>query len=292
MAKTLCDTFNFGREAPRLMEGLTGILHDTGLDTSSSDTAPGNGSIPISQLPSLMITLVLYLATAISGTEVRPEQLETQKILGISCVQDTLSAYPTAVSAPATITDDEMHVLVSHFLRRAVADSWLSMPWYTSLTPGSPEDEDDDDTAIPPARAAGQKGKKTPLRRKEKHAPRPTEAADGAGSRAMTIEEELAGSRAGLLPGLGTMFQDALDWLAEDRVVRYMEWEKDIRSQIAEMEGTGRPAAGTASSSSGKKEGRRRTTTAASQPQAAKEGRVRGIVREIEKRTASAASTG
>jgi len=273
------------------MEGLTSILHDNGLDTSSSDTFPANGPIPISQLPSLMITLTLYLATAISGTEVRPEQLETQKMLGIGCVQDTLSAYPNTVSKSATITDDEMHILVSHFLRRAVADSWLTMPWFTSLSAASPEDDNDDDDAIPAVRAGGQKGKKTPLRRKEKHAPRPTEAADSIGSKARTMEEELADSRAGLLPGLGTMFQDALDWLAEDRVVRYMEWEKGIRLQIAEMEGTSGSAADAVGSVNGKKEGRRKATAAASQPQVAKEGRVRGIVREIEKRSASAAST-
>jgi len=292
MAKTLCTTFNIENEASRLMEGLTSVLHDHGLDISSSSASPSNGPIPVSQLPLLMVTLTLYLAMAISGTEVRPEQLETQKILGISCVQDMLSTQPTTASSLTTIAEDEMHILVSHFLRQAVTDSWLSMPWFSTLIAVSSSQDDDDDDDISALRAAEKKGKRTPLRRKEKHAPRPTEVADDVKSEMRTINSEEADTRAGLLAGLGTMFQDSLDWLAEDRVVRYIEWEKKIRAQIAEMEGVEPPAVDAAVDIKGKKEERKKPAAAASQVQGAKEGRVRGIVREIEKRSASAASMG
>jgi len=283
MTKTLCSTFNIENEAARLMEGLTSILHDHGLDTSSSSASPSNGAIPVSQLPSLMVTLTLYLVMAISGAEVRPEQLETQKNLGISCAQDTLSAHPTTTS----LAEDEMHVLVSHFLRQAVTDSWLSMPWFSTVSAAySSQDDDRDDGAVPASRAAEKKGKKTPLRRKEKHAPRPTDAADDP------IPDEQAESRAGLLPGLGTMYQDSLDWLSDEHTMRFREWKKVILAQIAEMEAVEPSAATAATDVKGKKEGRKKSTAAASRIQGAEGGCVKGMVREIEKRSASATSIG
>ncbi|KAK4895603.1 hypothetical protein LTR27_006386 [Elasticomyces elasticus] len=76
-------------------------------------------------------------------------------------------------------------------------------------------DEDIDDEPTPVRRPA-----KTPLRRKEKHAKRDSE-----------VDEDLGA--AGLLPGLGTMFQPALDWLSDERRADYKLWEKDIYREMA-----------------------------------------------------------
>lgn len=48
-------------------------------------------------------------------------------------------------------------------------------------------------------------------------------------------EEETPGA-AGLLPGLGTMFQPAVDWLSEDRVQHFNNWKADMLVKIAEIE--------------------------------------------------------
>jgi origin recognition complex subunit 6 len=58
---------------------------------------------------------------------------------------------------------------------------------------------------------------KTPLRRKEKHG---------------TADDDDLGP-AGLLPGLGTMFQPAVDWLSDDRRLEYDRWKKTILRQAA-----------------------------------------------------------
>jgi Origin recognition complex subunit 6 (ORC6). len=39
-------------------------------------------------------------------------------------------------------------------------------------------------------------------------------------------------SHGGLLPGLGTMMQDRIDWLSEDRREDFVEWKADIMSRI------------------------------------------------------------
>ncbi|KAK3635517.1 hypothetical protein LTR56_014684 [Elasticomyces elasticus] len=61
---------------------------------------------------------------------------------------------------------------------------------------------------------------KTPLRRKEKHAKGDSE-----------VDEDLGA--AGLLPGLGTMFQPALDWLSDERRADYKVWEENIYREMA-----------------------------------------------------------
>ena len=67
---------------------------------------------------------------------------------------------------------------------------------------------------------------KTPLRRKEKHVRRKVGKDDDPGP-------------AGLLPGLGTMFQPSLDWLSDDRRADYVTWKKDIMREIRMMEQKG-----------------------------------------------------
>lgn len=82
-----------------------------------------------------------------------------------------------------------------------------------TMAPGDEAQEDADEAseyegqAVTPAKRPA----KTPLRRNEKH----LKQKDG----------EAAGA-AGLLPGLGTMFQPAIDWLSEERRLEYAVWKK------------------------------------------------------------------
>ncbi|EAW06725.1 uncharacterized protein ACLA_084200 [Aspergillus clavatus NRRL 1] len=55
----------------------------------------------------------------------------------------------------------------------------------------------------------------------------------GAG-RGFSLED--SSKRKGLLPGLGTMMQDRVDWLSEDRREDYVEWKADMMAQIGQME--------------------------------------------------------
>jgi origin recognition complex subunit 6 len=82
---------------------------------------------------------------------------------------------------------------------------------------------------------------KTPLHRKEKHAPRPA-AKDAEMDTVMedadaeAEEEDNDRPGAGLRSGLGTMFQDSVDWLSGERRKAYRVWEKSVRARCAEIE--------------------------------------------------------
>ncbi|KAK5109507.1 hypothetical protein LTR62_006959 [Meristemomyces frigidus] len=88
--------------------------------------------------------------------------------------------------------------------------------------PNEEEEGDDNNDRTPIKRPS-----KTPLRRKEKHASRPID----------NTPEDLG--PAGLLPGLGTMFQPAVDWLSEERRIGYRVWEKEIYQRMAVVEQVG-----------------------------------------------------
>ncbi|CAI7662526.1 unnamed protein product [Penicillium manginii] len=66
---------------------------------------------------------------------------------------------------------------------------------------------------------AALRGVKLPKRREDAAGPR-----SGSGS----------ASRGGLLPGLGTMMQDRVDWLSEDRQEDFVEWKAEIMSRIGQ----------------------------------------------------------
>ncbi|KOS41943.1 hypothetical protein ACN38_g7164 [Penicillium nordicum] len=57
----------------------------------------------------------------------------------------------------------------------------------------------------------------------------PKRSAAGSGTRASQSDHA---PRGGLLPGLGTMMQDRIDWLSDDRQEDYVNWKADIISRI------------------------------------------------------------
>ncbi|PLB47536.1 hypothetical protein P170DRAFT_510365 [Aspergillus steynii IBT 23096] len=52
-----------------------------------------------------------------------------------------------------------------------------------------------------------------------------------------------ATERGGLLPGLGTMMQDRVDYLSDDRREDFVEWKADLMARIEQMERTAPPVA-------------------------------------------------
>lgn len=69
--------------------------------------------------------------------------------------------------------------------------------------------------------------------------PKRQDGPSGAGARSSRPDAP----HGGLLPGLGTMMQDRLDWVSEDRREDFIEWKKNIMSLIEAAPSTSEPAA-------------------------------------------------
>ncbi|KAL2819773.1 origin recognition complex, subunit 6 [Aspergillus granulosus] len=71
---------------------------------------------------------------------------------------------------------------------------------------------------------------------------------DGDDKRQKTLQGErgslvLNDTRRGLLPGLGTMVQDRVDWLSPEKREDYVEWKADLLARIRQIEATAQASA-------------------------------------------------
>ncbi|KAF2152353.1 hypothetical protein K461DRAFT_294028 [Myriangium duriaei CBS 260.36] len=151
------------------------------------------------RMPALLVVLMLFVYGRRRGRgQWETEEFVAYRARGVEAVRE--------VEEGGVQSDEDMLGDIKGFLRAAGEEAWLEMPWFVMV-----EALGDGD--------GGRKGGvgKTPLRRGEKHATRPREG-----------DEE--GNPAGLVVGLGTMFQDAVDWLS--RREEYGEWKEGIMLRI------------------------------------------------------------
>jgi origin recognition complex subunit 6 len=172
------------------------------------------------QIPALVAAIYLMTAQAMRGQSgaaaSRPQQRKTQT---------AVAAFFSTRDAPAVILQpDQLQEDTEKYTQAATSQGWTDMEWYKTLSspndtntdPGPGHDEDNGPTT--PRRQPA----KTPLRREEKHS-----------QRKIGEEEE---NPAGLLPGLGTMFQPAVDWLSEERRAEFEAWKEDLLESVAVIE--------------------------------------------------------
>lgn len=200
------------------------------------------GPITSSTLPALLVVITLHTIFKLRGKKISGLEYTSAKATAVSSLFPVLSSISSRESLE---TDTEI------FLRAASTEGWLTEPWFSAIVSKNvdlgPEIDDVDDAEIPDVDNVEEMAEdvstpkksirpaKTPLHRKEKHAPRPAQS-DSTPRSARTKEVETRPG-AGLVIGLGTMFQDSIDWLSADRRAEYAEWEMGIREQIAAIEG-------------------------------------------------------
>ncbi|KAF4549123.1 Origin recognition complex subunit 6-like protein [Elsinoe fawcettii] len=247
--------------ARHVRAGLDHVIALRGFSTEETSEAPTSESKPRrarsktpaterddavtpSRLPALLIILTLVVVGREKGWHFDDQEgyLAKQES-GIEAVRE--------IEAGWLPEEDALGADLEAFLKAAGEEGWMDADWFLGVTV---EGEGEGDEMEVDGGNRGQRKRmsdKTPLRRKEKHALRPLED-NGDG------EEETA---AGLQIGLGTMFQDAVDWLSDDRREEYTEWKEGIMRRLDELEGL--HGNGTSGGSVGKRRGTRPVASAA-----------------------------
>jgi origin recognition complex subunit 6 len=154
------------------------------------------------QVPALIAVVCLMTASSMRGKRAFAVD-NAQKRTAQSAVEGYFAKHKTA--AAVTIGPTSLQRDIETYMQ--AAKSWSDMEWYLNI-PAAGELDEDNGPTTPRKQPA-----KTPLRRKEKH------------SQKKIGDEDVYGP-AGLLPGLGTMFQPAVDWLSEDRREDFAAWKQ------------------------------------------------------------------
>ncbi|KAI5247829.1 hypothetical protein E4T43_01820 [Aureobasidium subglaciale] len=246
MAEAICDTLDVPQAASHVCAAISAVLqlrgwNDTKLEdrkpaprssakkrkrtsTDAEGIAPQEDSNTITpdSLPALISAISLVTTFTLRNSVIDGTTYATARSSAIQALEP---------NAPASQDVDT-------FLHASKAEGWLQLPWFLAVKAAATA------SAIPEAQTP-KKNKapaKTPLHRKEKHAPRPVRE-DGDMDTVMedvdaeAEAEDEARPRAGLRSGLGTMFQDSIDWLSTGRRREYRIWERDVRQRCDEIEG-------------------------------------------------------
>jgi origin recognition complex subunit 6 len=244
MAEAVCDALDVPQAIPHVCAALSAILQlrgwndpksetvrttprtsakkrkRTSTDANDATTAEDSSSITPTSLPALIIAISLVTTFTLRNSVIDGTTYATARASAI-----------TALEPNTPLPKD-----VDTFLHASKTEGWLELPWFTAVKASTI-------TSIPQAQTP-KKNKppaKTPLHRKEKHAPRPV-AKDAEMDTVMedadaeAEEEDNDRPGAGLRSGLGTMFQDSVDWLSGERRKTYRAWEKSVRARCTEIE--------------------------------------------------------
>jgi origin recognition complex subunit 6 len=186
--------------------------------------------------------MYLISASKMQGVELDDAKVQQWRAKAV----ETVTAYleSNAAKLPAGLDADlaQLDTAVGFYLLEAEDCGWLNMEWYQNVPVTKDlQDEDDEDEALEGndggandaddmgASSLGRRKHpaKTPLRRSEKH---------GAANRRFLDDGREDPGAAGLLPGLATMFQPAVDWLSDERRADFMTWKQALLREVAVLE--------------------------------------------------------
>ncbi|KAH0289452.1 hypothetical protein M436DRAFT_64466 [Aureobasidium namibiae CBS 147.97] len=245
MAEAVCDALDVPQATPHVCAALSAILHLRGWNDTKSEP-PKSTPRSSAKKRKQPLTDTIDVAAIEDPSSITPTSLPAL-IAAVSLVttftlRNTVidgTTYATARSSTITALEPNgpLPIDVDTFLHASKAEGWLELPWFTTVKASTI-------TSIPQAQTP-KKNKppaKTPLHRKEKHAPRPV-AKDAEMDIVMedvdaeAEEEDNDRPGAGLRSGLGTMFQDSVDWLSGERRKAYRSWEQSVRERCAQIQG-------------------------------------------------------
>ena len=231
MIRQICKAFKTHEAAPHVFAGVSSVLqaHGTGEPASKkrrTTTTKLDDTAPYAEdtLPAVIVTLFFAVSKKMYGRETTDNVESRAK--AVQTVKEYCKAnaeqLPDKLDTSSTMGYDIEGLMVG------AVNEWMEMEWYQNVlelgsadeNPATEDENEDDEARLTPAKRPA----KTPLRRKEKH-----------GKRILEEDSDDVGA-AGLLPGLGTMFQPAIDWLSDERRAEFALWKQDVLREAAVIE--------------------------------------------------------
>lgn len=209
--RSLVKAFDYSSAAPHVFTGIESILPLLArMSTAAAETpskrpkqtlATSQGSsdtVSDVRTFALIVVVFLYVFTRMKDVDVSPDQYQQWRVTAIN----TLLSTPAAKDMPY----DDLSLKAQEMMPIARAEGWLQMDWFINVAPV----EDTDDMVGVELTESN--------------------ASNGA------IKSIVAKSGGSDYIGLGTMMQDATDYLDERRRQNYSEWKAQIMARVQEIE--------------------------------------------------------
>ncbi|KAF2842156.1 hypothetical protein M501DRAFT_998410 [Patellaria atrata CBS 101060] len=221
--RQLCKAFDAPLAVPHVFAGISSILKivntSKSFSTISSNPTPtrtrtrtstqrqSREAIDIAEerIPGLLVVIFLYTYSRLSGIHVTTETYLSQRNKGINVL---LGLKDIPQRDQGTIIED-----VEQLLREA-QNGWLELDWYTNIMEGSGFQE-------------GMHDSQDGIDVDEEE---DSDIEDMAGKRRRNMKKTTNNGM--LKSGLGTMMQDKIDYLSEERKRDYIEWKKGILARM------------------------------------------------------------
>jgi origin recognition complex subunit 6 len=191
--------------------------------------------------------MYLISASKMLGVELDDDKVQQWRAKAVDTVAKYLEGNAAKLPAGLDAEVAQLDTAVGFYLLEAEDSGWLNMEWYQNVPATSnlldeddesgDDDEGDEGGALDgePTDAGGRDASlgrrkhpaKTPLRRSEKH---------GAANRRFLDDGREDPGAAGLLPGLATMFQPAVDWLSDERRADFATWKEALLRELRVLE--------------------------------------------------------
>jgi origin recognition complex subunit 6 len=201
LIRRLCKTLLTPLLPPHVYTGLCVVIKLADLETMQAD------ELHTYRREVTCLTLALFFLVL--------SKMQRGKVSSESYLADCERACAVANRDDANNALTKEHV--DEWIKKVSSEAWaMGQEWWSSVPEDvfdrvgkSAKDESEDDNDIQPT-----------SRRKKKMASKHTER-DPEGT---------------LLPGLGTMMQESVDWLSEDKEADYLDWRAGIEKRLAQME--------------------------------------------------------
>ncbi|KAL8903096.1 MAG: hypothetical protein Q9207_004145 [Kuettlingeria erythrocarpa] len=211
--RVLCRRLDAPSAPPHIFSGVSSILT---VPTPALESLGPNGMDRLRSLSveALVIAVYVLARNRLLGVETDSERYPVQRDEALMVMSELRSDDEPSVHLDSTSVDS--------WMREISNNRWTDMDWFENIGEGA-------GLAIDPIR---------------------TESDDGLGRSDFDEDEDLVigrnesnrykAERPFLQPGLGTMMQDRVDYLSEEKRADYRQWKKNILARIERLEQTQR----------------------------------------------------
>lgn len=209
--RALVKSFGYPIASPHIYTGLESVLPLLARMSAASADSPSRrprraataaqvspSKVTDVRILSLIAVIFLYVFARMKDVDISPEQYNVWRETAIT----TLLKLPVGQD----ITYEELSLETEQMMPTAQEEGWLQMDWFMNVTPQVGGDETDG-----------------------------VETTGGDSRPVMGTQKGLRASRSDYI-GLGTMMQDATDYLGERQREDYKKWKARIMARVQEIE--------------------------------------------------------